>query len=267
MTTSVVEAPVIEQETGADGVRHYVARYSDGTTWRGPSVTTVLSLAPQPWKAPWVAKSVSVAYEEHIKSGAELTEEVVKHCRASWKREAQAGKDQGSSFHELAEAYLRNEDWLTLERAASDGVRCAFSNWRGWFRRSGLEPVHIETRIFSRAGGPSGCYGGTRDLLCRDLQGRFVEVDHKTSNFMSEDYPLQTVAYGRADEEMGHVPPGTFTGYRPAGRLILARFSKEGSEEVWDSLEHPDLHWSRWDLFFGRFNAMRQLWHWLKEAE
>lgn len=254
--------PVITQETDPDtGRRIYIATYPDGEEWVGPSVTTILQLSPKPWMPAFAAKAMAEELKDHIRDKRTITMTLVDACKKAHERVSRAGRDFGSQFHDVIEAYQNDPDsWEDKLADKPEEVRIACETWKGWYRRSGLTPLMLETPIFSRCGGRAWCYGGKKDGLYVDPEGRNTLVDHKSSNVFDHTYPLQTVAYAKAVREMELVPD--------VQRLIINRCGKDGTHEVWDSADPKcwDFHPEKWPLLWKRFLALRQQWHVFEEC-
>lgn len=258
--------PVITQETADDGRRIYLATYPDGTEWVGPSVTTVLQLSPKPWLAYFGAKAMAEELKDHIRDKKTITMTLVDACKKAHERVSLAGRDHGSMFHDVIEAYQMDPaSWEDSLADKPEGVRIACETWRGWYRRSGLTPLMLESPVFFRGDGIRGgghrawCFGGKLDGIYQDPEGRITLADHKSSSVFDASFPLQTVAYSKAARENELVPQ--------VDRLIINRCGKDGTHEVWDSADPKcwDFHPEKWPLLWKRFLALRQQWHVFEE--
>lgn len=261
--TALAEAPappVIEQVTDGDGKRVYVATYPDGESWTGPSVTTVLDLMPKDWMKPFIAKAVIAEAQDHVRAGTKITIGLLDSCKSAWQRKSTASMGIGTEFHSIVEAYqLDPSTWVERMALAPEEARVSCRTWREWYDQAGLSPLMLEQRIFSREGGQRYCFGGTVDGLYEDSEGRIVLVDHKSSNFFSADYLIQTVAYNFAVREMGLVST--------VDRIIIPMCGTRGGFELWDSAAPNcwDFHPERWPLLWRRWQALRNQWHWFRE--
>lgn len=272
--------------------RFYNILNPDGTTARYPSVTTILGAAiAKPALIAWSAKEERTAvseaaaefYAETINS-PQLPrpmyllglEQRLGKTKAHLKALAKAA-EIGSQAHAAVEWSLKMQ---LLGIAAGPkppmvaGAELAFQSWQTWAQQVELTPVLVEQCVWSR----THEYAGTLDLvatlqprallallqqqgpvappLAAWLEGRervTAVIDLKTSKSIYAEHSLQTAAYIRALQEMGHGPVD--------GGLIV-RLPKVGTDPGFEVAVCPPAR----DLF-PTFLAARQLWAWAYQEE
>ena len=201
---------------------HTTYRTADGK--RVPGVTTVLGNLDKAALIPWAAGlerehvlghairlhgSETFEADLRIAIGPDLAHEGAKERAA----------DLGTITHARIEAWLRDDelepDGLPPDLLA-ESVH-GFERFREWWFQEGLTVVETETPMVSER---MRC-GGTLDVVARDLDGRLVLVDIKTSNATrSWPYPSvigQVAAYAAIWEEVRG---------EPIDRVAVARVGK-----------------------------------------
>ena len=272
--------------------RFYDIALPDGTTARYPSVTTILSAAiAKPALIAWSAKEERTAvseaaadfYAETIAS-PQLPrpmyllglEQRLGRTKAHLKALAKAA-EIGSQAHAAVEWAMKTQ---LLGLAAGprppmvEGAELAFKSWQTWAQAVALEPVLAEQCVWSH----THQYAGTLDLvatlqpqallavlerqgavepaLAAWLAGRdrvTAVIDLKTSKSIYAEASLQTVAYIRALQEMGHGPVD--------GGLIV-RLPKTVGDPGFEVAVVPPAR-----ELFPTFLAARQLFNWTYAEE
>jgi hypothetical protein len=176
------------------------AGYYTASKERIPSVTTVLGRFKES------GALLRWAYEQG-RAGRELYEQ----------RDTAA--DIGTLVHHLVEADLRGEPHPPVPPEWEERVISAYSAWLDWWRQSRLEVVATELQLVSER----HRFGGTPDAIGRDVSGRLVLLDWKTSNGVYVDYLCQLAAYGALWDETHPDTPIT-------GGYHLVRFAKESGD-------------------------------------
>lgn len=281
----------VQRTDGRQG-RFYEIQHEDGTTGRYPSVTTILGAAiAKPALIAWSAKEERTAVSEAAADFYQETAGVAQLPRPMYLLglEQRLGKTKAhlKALAKAAEigtqAHAAVEWSLKLQRlgiAAGprppmvEGAELAFNAWQTWAQAVQLEPILIEQTIWSR----THEYAGTLDLVARLqapallavlqqqgpvaptlaawLEGRdtvTAVIDLKTSKSIYAEASLQTAAYIRALQEMGHGPVD--------GGLIV-RLPKVTSDPGFEVAIVPPAR----DLF-PTFLAARQLWQWSYQQE
>lgn len=103
-----------------------------------------------------------------------------------------AKRDLGTIAHDTLEYFLRNGEWPFVQEDAAPYVEAG----KAWIAKylDGAEILGIEERLWN----PAPFFCGTPDLIFRDVEGRFVIADWKTSKQISLDYLLQLAFYAVA---------------------------------------------------------------------
>jgi len=283
MATTTTTTPRAARTDSRSG-RFYDITHADGTTARYPSVTTILSAISKPALVGWAAKEERLAVSE---AAADLHAETARQqlpraayllaleqrlgtTKAHVKALAKAA-EIGSAAHAKIEWTLKRElghlvGPAPVVPAAADLAVQAFEDWR---QAVALEPLLVERTVWSRA----HAYAGTLDLLARlntrALLGLLAQqgpvapelaawldardtatavVDFKTGKAIYAESHLQSVAYNRALQEMGHG--------RVDGGLIV-RLPKVASDPGFEVAVVPPAA-----ELFPTFLATRQLWAW-----
>lgn len=283
-------SPSKPTRTDSRSGRFYDITHSDGTTGRYPSVTTILSAISKPALIPWAAKEERLACMEtaadlHAETGMQqlprsmyllALDQRLGKTKAHLKALAKAA-EIGTQAHAAVEWSLRLQQ---LGIAAGpkppmvEGAELAFRSWQTWAQAVELEPVLVEQCVWSR----THEYAGTLDLVARLrasallallqqqgpvaptlaawLEGRDMVtavIDLKTSKSIYAEHALQTAAYIRALQEMGHGPVD--------GGLIV-RLPKAASDPGFEVAVVPPAR-----ELFPTFLAARQLWAWSYQQE
>ena len=110
--------------------------------------------------------------------------------------------EAGTLAHELIEASILQLDAVgLLQSAATDDIRTkaenAFQQFLEWREQTKIEIIATEKPYVSER----YQFGGTVDAIGRDMKGRVVLLDWKTSNAVYSDYLIQLAAYALLLEE------------------------------------------------------------------
>jgi hypothetical protein len=246
-----------------------------------PSVTTILNVINKPFLVPWAAKISAESTADYIRqhlrgiketgqriSWDNLVEDAIQHGKGAHRRIVTVACEVGTITHDLIEARILSDDSITDEaiREAVEGyltslqnhldylqvpdiegvcqkVRDCTDQFEAWWRGMGLACVEAEKAVYS----PTHRYAGTMDCLATNGDG-FVLCDWKTSNYYSEEYALQTVAYKKAYEELHS---------HKIGDIYIVRIGKLDAE-----LEVILIPESDHEMLFEAFLAVRKLHDW-----
>jgi len=290
LPTTIPAKPRVTRTTGASS-RFYDVTHADGTQSRYPSVTTILSAISKPALVPWAAAQERLAvseaaadlYAETARLPHQLPrasylltlEQRVGKTKAHVKALAKAA-DIGSAAHAKIEWLLKRDlgQRVGPEPLVPEAAQLAVAAFEDWRRAVGLEPLLVEQTVWSRA----HAYAGTLDLLARVdtrallrvlaqqgpvapelaqwLEGRETAtavIDFKTGKAIYGEAHLQSVAYNRALQEMGHG--------RVDGGLIV-RLPKLLTDPGFEVAVVPPAR-----QLFPTFLATRQLWQWQFEQD
>ena len=165
-----------------EGVRYYVI---DDEEVAYPSVTSVISHVNRKKWADWQQKV-----------GLEEANRVRKHST-----------NRGTKFHTLAEVYLQNGDWKSLDEYKDPLVQLMFSAAKSHMDARLSNIVFQEKYMYSHKIGVAGAV----DLIC-DVDGELSIVDFKTAKAEKpeewlEDYFVQLSAYWAMFSEQTGVAP------------------------------------------------------------
>jgi len=277
--------PRVTRTTGQTS-RFYDVTHSDGTTARYPSVTTILSAIAKPALVGWAAKEERLAvveaaadlYAETARLPHQLPrasylltlDQRIGKTKAHVKALAKAA-EIGSAAHTKIEWTIKRGlgQRVGPEPLVPDAAQLAVGAFEDWRRAVGLDPIMVEQTVWSREHG----YAGTLDLLARVdtrallrvlasqgpvapdlaawLDGRDTAtavIDFKTGKAIYAEAHLQSVAYNRALQEMGHG--------RVDGGLIV-RLPKLLTDPGFEVVVVPPAR-----QLFPTFLAARDLWQW-----
>jgi hypothetical protein len=221
-----------------------------------PSVTHILSCLSKPALVNWAAKQEREAVLEaaadlycdlattppmsRMAYAATLESRLSK--QKAHQRTLAKAAEIGSQVHALAEWTLRRQMGQVVgpePKTTTEGI-VAFTQWQDWAASVKLEPVFLETPVWSLLHG----YAGTLDVYGR-VDGRLVVIDFKTSSAIYPEYDLQVAAYIAAMREMGQGDPD--------GGLIVRVPKKVG--DVFEVRDVPN-----WTEKFEDFLAVRRMW-------
>lgn len=133
----------------------------------------------------------------------------------------QAAADAGTLAHDMIEAHILGGNYALpdkVDEAIATKARNAFAQFLEWREQTRIEIVATERAYVSER----HQFGGTVDGIGRDMKGRIVLIDWKTSNAVYSDYLIQLAAYALLLEECA--PEFTPTGFH------LLRVAKESAD-------------------------------------
>jgi hypothetical protein len=281
-----MSSPSNVTRTDSRSGRFYDITHADGTTSRYPSVTSILSAISKPALVPWAAKEERLLVMEtaadlyadtarlphQLPRAAYLLtlDQRLGHTKAHTRALAKAA-DIGTAAHAKIEWTLQRAlgQRVGPEPLVPEAARPAVWAFEAWRSAVALEPIMVEQVVWSR----THAYAGTMDLLARLdtrallqvlrqqgpvaptlaawLESRTTAtalVDFKTGKAIYAEASLQSVAYQRALEEMGH-------GRVDGGLIVrLPKATTDPGFEVGVVLPGRRL--------FPTFLATRQLWQW-----
>ena len=201
--------------------------YASGT--RVPSVTTVISRFKES------GALLQWAYRQGL-AGRELY------------AERDTAADIGTLVHSLVEADIRNQPHPEIPAEFEERVISGYSAWRDWWEHSRLEIVATEMHMISTA----HLYGGTPDAVGRDVHGRLVLLDWKTSNGVYTDHLIQLAAYLHLWDENHPDQP-------IEGGAHLVRFAKESGDFAHHYYPALPEAWQQFLLFRQAYDIDKQL--------
>jgi hypothetical protein len=124
----------------------------------------------------------------------------------------------GTDAHGRVERFLNGQDYSSLLTEANDieASDSAFQAFMEWWEANKMTVLYQEIQIVSEI----HKYGGTPDAIARDVQGRLVLLDWKTSSGVWPDHLVQLGAYRILWNETHPEMPLT-------GGSHIGRFAKE----------------------------------------
>lgn len=128
--------------------------------------------------------------------------------------------DAGTLAHELIEAHILGKapPEQTAEISVFEKAQNAFTQFLEWRDQTKIEIVATERAYVSE----KHQFGGTVDAIGRDMKGRIVLLDWKSSNSVYVDYLMQLAAYALLLEECAPE-------WKPEGFHLL-RVAKESAD-------------------------------------
>ena len=261
MSPEAFQAAAVTMATFAKPVRKDgpSGRFYEVDGVRLPSVTHILGCIGKPALINWAANQERAACTD---AAADLYLDLCKTppmSRTSFlatlsgrigkqkahRKELEKAGEIGSQVHELIEWNLRQQlgQKVGPEPKVVDDAQWAFMAWEDWSQSVSLKPRHVEQIVFSKQYG----YAGTMDLLA-DVNGVLTLIDFKTSKSIYPEAFLQTAAYMKAIEEMGHLVP-------QAG--VVVRLPKNQTDPAFETRPVPDA-----DELFRVFLSVIELWKW-----
>lgn len=126
----------------------------------------------------------------------------------------------GNIAHDMIEAFILNKPQpvVSVEPALMEKASNSFKQFCEWQEQTRIEIVATEDSYISER----YQFGGTVDAIGRDMKGRIVLLDWKTSNSVYQDYLIQLAAYALLLEE--NKPE-----WKPEG-FHLIRVAKESAD-------------------------------------
>jgi hypothetical protein len=139
---------------------------------------------------------------------------------ASLYEERDAAGLAGNIAHDMIEAHILGKEppKFTADQKLIDKATNAFQQFLEWREQTRIEIVATERAYVSER----HQFGGTVDAIGRDMKGRIVLLDWKTSNGVYQDYLIQLAAYALLLEECA--PEFTPRGFH------LLRVAKESAD-------------------------------------
>lgn len=227
---------------------------------RYPSVTTILGCIHKPALVGWAASEERKAVIEAAASlhGRLVTEglllpasvyrttldcelgKVKQHVKTM-----EAAQDIGTQVHSRIEWTLRVllGQVVPPEPVISDPALVAFMAWEDWAKSVRLEPLFVETTVYS----VTHRYAGTMDLLAR-VNGVVTLVDWKSGKSIYPEAFLQSAAYQMAAREMGLPAPQDG---------LIVRLPKTLADPAFETAAVPAA-----ETLFPTFLAARDVWAW-----
>ena len=189
---------------------------NSGDWW--PGVTSILSVLPKGWLAPWAAKLASECVKEKIKPNTKYSrEEIEEICylaKTAHTRKKELAGESGSSIHDLIEQFIKTG----VDPKLPDDLEivAGYENFKKWLKENKVEWLGSEILL----GSEKHKFAGTADAVAR-INDKLCLVDFKTGQAIYDEYAIQLAAYQLCLEELGS----------PAieERWIL-RFPKTGSD-------------------------------------
>ena len=138
--------------------------------------------------------------------------------------------EAGTLAHDMIEAHILGKPYEAPD-AAEDTLtkaRNAFAQFLEWRDQSRMEIIATERAYVSER----LQFGGTVDGIGRDIKGRIVLIDWKTSNGVYQDMLVQLAAYSLLLEE--NAPEWTPQGFH---LLRVAKESADFAHHYWGELE------------------------------
>lgn len=230
-----------------------------------PSVTTILQCSPKPALIPWASK---MERELVMRAAADLYEDIPaaapRMIRAAYiatleqrlgkvkayQRELGKAMDIGTQAHARCEWLNRQAQGVEAgpEPHCRPEALLASVAYHDWLRQNDAKILHVEQVVWHAEHG----YAGTMDFAAI-LGGKLTICDIKTGKAIYAESHVQTAAYAKAYEWMGHGKP-------EQGCII--RLPKTKDEPGFEVQLIPNL-----DELFQVFLALQQVWKWQSKNE
>lgn len=141
-----------------------------------------------------------------------------------------AAAEAGTLAHDMIEAHILGKDYEApaVSEDTLTKARNAFAQFLEWRDQSRMEIIATEKAYVSER----YQFGGTVDGIGRDIKGRIVLIDWKTSNGVYQDMLVQLAAYSLLLEE--NAPEWTPQGFH---LLRVAKESADFAHHYWGELE------------------------------
>ena len=232
---------------------HQTYLAADGRKLTG--VTTYLGVLAKPALLGWYAQMEREGIAEALRHGGYVKEmfPTKPDGKPLWFAEAKRDKaaDLGTVIHARCEAFNIGEE---LE---PDGIPAdlyeksvhGFERYKAWLSESGLTVLRAEEQFVWEGKDDDGspmAFGGTRDVVCADSQGRLVLVDLKSS---------KASAYWPYDETYAQVAAYAYPEAAGIERIAVVRVGKEEDDpgqQVWLTELQREVGWN---LFCGAYWA------------
>lgn len=220
---------------------HQKYKTSDGEMVSG--TTTITGILDKPALLNWAAKVEREGLQKCYKNQEYVPDKLF------YLIQRDTAANVGSCAHFIAEGWLKNHncEFQDIEQEMVDKAYESFKKFKAYWEASGFEVVHSEIQLVSE----KKRYGGTIDIIAKDLQGNLVLVDIKTSGGLyKKDMGLQMAGYKMLFEEVKNTV---------LSKCILVRIGKTDPEDM-DIWEVPEM--TPYEL---AFNNLLNLHHSLKK--
>jgi hypothetical protein len=205
-------------------------------------VSSVSSIVPKDWLAPWGAKEACkfLGYSDYegdteraqevmemIVNGMTLEEymDLLKEAKGAHGRKSKTALIDGKAGHEWLEGYVKAKiEGTVLPEVPKGSLGRPITQFLAW------EAENVDYWILSEAivAYPEKKYCGTLDGLAMLKNGKLALIDFKFSSHISEDYFLQCAGY-----------QATFEPYDiKIDNRIIIRLPKTLEREEWDEVNH-----------------------------
>lgn len=126
---------------------------------------------------------------------------LVQSMKSAHRKGKQAAADVGTLVHAWVEEYIGwrlagSKKGKRPKTPVNESVLSGVKAFLGWEKEHEVDYVYSERKVYSLA----HHYAGTADIVAR-VNGKLTLVDIKTSNYMNDEFWLQTAAYVQALEE------------------------------------------------------------------
>ena len=213
-----------------------------------PSVTGISNLLPKGqgllnWLIDKPMDKYASLVLKHLENGNQISsldlKKFKKEAKAENNRIKETAGDIGSDVHELYEKWKLGKPFIEPKDKI---IKPMFDKLRAFDEYIGIEPVHIEKKIYSKKYN----YAGTLDLICKTKKSNELTlIDWKTSKAIYDNYIYQPMAYKVAYEEE--------TGEKIKSMKII-RIPKNGA-----NIEIRDVKWNT--IHFKTFLGLVHQWN------
>ena len=216
-----------------------------------PNVTTILGQKDKSsGLVPWAAGLAADWWRRVLVPGVaiKLTEaELDSYVNASkWahRRNKDTAAAVGSIVHDYAQRRLVGDE---VDYPSNPKALLAAEGFERWLAKHSIKPLHIERPLVSLR----NWYAGTVDFI-GEIDGVLTLADFKTSKNIYDEVMLQTAGYqAAAEEELGI----------EIEQRAAIHFDKETGSFTYAVFEKD-----RFEIDFGCFMALHQVWNWNKTA-
>jgi len=199
-----------------------------------PSVTTITGMLDKPALLGWAANCAvdhvfdNLAIVRDPLSNVHEVEAVLEAARKAYAQKKEDAAAAGTMVHDAIEAYIKNEDYLSLlnneDPAIQEKAINGFQAFLSWEEKNHVEWLESEVQVFCLRHG----YAGRFDAIALVNNFRYL-IDFKTSKGIYPEMPVQICAYRQAYNEQYQ--------QRAVDNLAILHLDKETAEPTFKPIE------------------------------
>ena len=212
-----------------NGERWYEIPLRSGVL-RLPSATTVLDCLPKPWLQQWrerlILDHIRQALASGISNPQEDLETILADAHHAPNQQVEHACQFGTALHNAIQTRLETGKYPREDRD-NPRLRPCLQGFEAWWRAQRMQPVQVETIVWSETFG----YAGTCDAICRMPDRYLACCDWKSSSRVCVGHAAQACAYAASYEEM--------TGER-IRQVMVVRVDKISSQVEVLRIPHAD---------------------------